>query len=181
MPPIMGAGAFIMSEWTQIPYLTIVGVAFIPAIMYFLCVAFFIHFRAKKIGLQPLREEEIPKVGKVLMEGWNFFLPIGVLMGFLIYGFTPTYAASVGIASIVASSCVITSYSIHYTKLYDCSRPCLVVPVIIRRNRVGEHLQRHRRNRQASERRSGACLSSSTQGRRVSDVPASSPRRSAFV
>jgi len=104
MPPIMGAGAFIMSEWTQIPYLTIVGVAFIPAIMYFLSVAFFIHFRAKKRGLQPMREEEIPKVGKVLREGWNFFLPIGVLMGFLIYGFTPTYAASVGIASIVVSS-----------------------------------------------------------------------------
>jgi TRAP transporter 4TM/12TM fusion protein len=38
------------------------------------------------------------------MEGWNFFLPIGVLMGFLIYGFTPTYAASVGIASIVVFS-----------------------------------------------------------------------------
>jgi TRAP transporter 4TM/12TM fusion protein len=93
-----------MSEWTQIPYLTIVGVAFIPAIMYFLSVAFFIHFRAKKRGLTPMREEEIPRVGKVLREGWNFFLPIGVLMGFLIYGFTPTYAASVGIASIVASS-----------------------------------------------------------------------------
>ncbi|HBX44165.1 MAG TPA: C4-dicarboxylate ABC transporter permease, partial [Deltaproteobacteria bacterium] len=69
-----------------------------------LSVAFFIHFRAKKRGLTPLREEEIPKVGQVLMEGWNFFLPIGVLMGFLIYGFTPTYAASVGIVSIVASS-----------------------------------------------------------------------------
>jgi TRAP transporter 4TM/12TM fusion protein len=104
MPPIMGAGAFIMSQWTQIPYLTIVGVAFIPALMYFFSVAFFIHLRAKKRGLTPMREEEIPKVGQVLMEGWNFFLPIGVLMGFLIYGFTPTYAASVGIASIVASS-----------------------------------------------------------------------------
>ena len=104
MPPIMGAGAFIMSQWTQIPYLTIVAVSFIPAIMYFLSVAFFIHFRAKKRGLTPMREEEIPRVGKVLREGWNFFLPIGVLMGFLIYGFTPTYAASVGIASIVASS-----------------------------------------------------------------------------
>jgi TRAP transporter 4TM/12TM fusion protein len=104
MPPIMGAGAFIMSQWTQIPYLTIVGVAFIPALMYFFSVAFFIHLRAKKQGLQPMREEEIPKVGQVLMEGWNFFLPIGVLMGFLIYGFTPTYAASVGIASIVVFS-----------------------------------------------------------------------------
>ena len=50
------------------------GVAFIPAIMYFLSVAFFIHFRAKKRGLEPLREEEIPKVGQVLREGWNFFL-----------------------------------------------------------------------------------------------------------
>lgn len=104
MPPIMGAGAFIMSEWTQIPYLTIVGVAFIPAVMYFLTVAFFIHFRAKKRGLQPLREEEIPKVRDVLKRGWNFFLPIAVLMGFLIYGFTPTYSASAGIVSIVVSS-----------------------------------------------------------------------------
>lgn len=104
MPPIMGAGAFIMSEWTQIPYLTIAGVAFIPAIMYFLTVAFFIHFRSKKRGLQPLREEEIPKVRNVLKRGWNFFLPIAVLMGFLIYGFTPTFAASAGIGSIVVSS-----------------------------------------------------------------------------
>jgi TRAP transporter 4TM/12TM fusion protein len=104
MPPIMGAGAFIMSQWTQIPYLTIVGVAFIPAIMYFLSVAFFIHFRARKRGLQPLREEEIPKVAQVLREGWNFFIPIAVLMGFLIYGFTPTFAACAGIASIVVSS-----------------------------------------------------------------------------
>jgi TRAP transporter 4TM/12TM fusion protein len=104
MPPIMGAGAFIMSQWTQIPYLTIVGVAFIPALMYFFSVAFFIHLRARKQGLKPMREEEIPKIGQVLLEGWNFFLPIGVLMGFLIYGFTPTYAASVGIASIVVSS-----------------------------------------------------------------------------
>jgi TRAP transporter 4TM/12TM fusion protein len=104
MPPIMGAGAFIMSQWTQIPYLTIVAVSFIPAIMYFLSVAFFIHFRARKRGLKPLRKEEIPQVGRVLREGWNFFIPIGVLMGFLIYGYTPTFAACVGIASIVVSS-----------------------------------------------------------------------------
>ena len=104
MPPIMGAGAFIMSQWTQIPYLTIVAVSFVPAIMYFLSVAFFIHFRAKKRGLKPLRKEEIPAVRQVLREGWNFFLPIAVLMGFLIYGYTPTFAACAGIASIVVSS-----------------------------------------------------------------------------
>ncbi|MBT8762748.1 TRAP transporter permease [Desulfohalobiaceae bacterium Ax17] len=104
MPPIMGAGAFIMSQWTQISYLKIVSVAFIPAIMYFLTIAFFIHLRAKKIGLKPLTKEEIPKVTEVLRQGWNFFIPILVLMGFLMYGFTPTFAACAGIAAIVVSS-----------------------------------------------------------------------------
>jgi TRAP transporter 4TM/12TM fusion protein len=104
MPPIMGAGAFIMSQWTQIPYLTIVAVAFIPAIMYFLSVAFFVHLRAKKRGLRPMDKSEIPKVGQVLKDGWNFFIPIAVLMGFLIKGFTPTFAACAGIGAIVVAS-----------------------------------------------------------------------------
>ena len=104
MPPIMGAGAFIMSQWTQIPYLTIVGVAFIPAVMYFLTVAFFVHLRAKKRGLQPIEEAQIPRILDVLKEGWNFFVPIGVLIGFLMYGYTPTFAACAGIGAIVVSS-----------------------------------------------------------------------------
>ncbi len=104
MPPIMGAGAFIMSQWTQIPYLTIVGVAFIPAIMYFLSVAFFIHLRAKRRGLQPLKKEDIPKLGPVLRRGWNFFIPIIVLVGLLMLNYTPTFAACGGIASIVVAS-----------------------------------------------------------------------------
>ncbi len=104
MPPIMGAGAFIMSQWTQIPYLTIVGVAIIPALMYFLSVSFFVHLRAKKLGLKPMAREDIPKVMDVLKEGWNFFIPIAILIGLLMYGFTPTYSACAGIASIVAAS-----------------------------------------------------------------------------
>jgi TRAP transporter 4TM/12TM fusion protein len=104
MPPIMGAGAFIMSQWTQISYLTIVAVAFIPAVMYFLSVAFFVHLRAKKLGLKPLSREEIPRLLTVLKEGWNFFIPILALMGCLIYGYTPTFAACAGIAAIVVSS-----------------------------------------------------------------------------
>ncbi|MEC9491273.1 TRAP transporter permease [Flexistipes sp.] len=104
MPPIMGAGAFIMAQWTQISYLKIIGVAFIPAVMYFLSVAFFIHLRAKKKGLKPMPKEDLPKFTEVLKEGWNFFIPIGVLMYFLIKGNTPTYAASMGIISIVIAS-----------------------------------------------------------------------------
>lgn len=104
MPPIMGAGAFIMSQWTQIPYLTIVGVAFIPALLYFLSVTFFVHLRAKKLGLKPLESHEIPSIGQVLKEGWHFFIPIGVLMGLLMVGYTPTFSACAGIGAIIASS-----------------------------------------------------------------------------
>jgi TRAP transporter 4TM/12TM fusion protein len=104
MPPIMGAGAFIMSQWTQIPYLKIVGVAIIPAFLYFISVAFFVHLRAKKDGLKTLEKHEIPPIWPVIKEGWHFFIPIGVLMGLLIAGFTPTYAACAGIGAIVASS-----------------------------------------------------------------------------
>jgi TRAP transporter 4TM/12TM fusion protein len=104
MPPIMGAGAFIMSQWTQIPYLKIVGVAIIPALLYFISVAFFVHLRAKKDGLRTLEKHEIPPIWPVIKEGWHFFIPIGVLMGLLIAGFTPTYAACAGIGAIVASS-----------------------------------------------------------------------------
>ena len=103
MPPIMGAGAFIMSQWTKIPYLSIVGIAFIPAVLYFLSIAFFVHLRAKKEGLE-IDREGIPKFTEVLKGGWNFFIPLAVLVGFLIYGFTPTLAASAAIGAIILSS-----------------------------------------------------------------------------
>lgn len=104
MPPIMGAGAFIMSQWTQISYLTIVAVSFIPAILYFLSVAFMVHLEAQKMGLKPMAKEDIPRFRDVMKEGWNFFVSVIVLMGFLIYGFTPTYSACAGIVAIVVSS-----------------------------------------------------------------------------
>lgn len=104
MPPIMGAGAFIMSQWTQIPYLTIVAASIIPALLYFISVIFFVHFRARNRGIQPLEASEIPKIKDVIKEGWHFTIPLFVLVGLLIYGFTPTYAASLGTLSIVVAS-----------------------------------------------------------------------------
>lgn len=104
MPPIMGAGAFILSQWTQIPYLTIAAVSFLPSVIYFLSVAFFVHLRARKMGIRPLPKEDLPTLSQVMKEGWNFFIPIGLLIGILIYGFTPTFAASASILGIIGSS-----------------------------------------------------------------------------
>ena len=104
MPPIMGAGAFVMANYTQIPYLDIVAVSFLPALLYFLGIAFYVRIEAKKQGLTPV-PGDAPKVLPVLKEGGvAFLLPLAALVGLLVYGFTPTYAAGFAILSVVAAS-----------------------------------------------------------------------------
>ena len=104
MPPIMGAGAFVMANYTQIPYLQIVAVSFLPALLYFFGIAFYVRIEAKKQGLVP-PGGEAPKVLPVLKEGGiAFLLPLAVLVGLLVYGFTPTYAAGFAIVSVVVAS-----------------------------------------------------------------------------
>jgi TRAP transporter 4TM/12TM fusion protein len=104
MPPVMGAGAFIMAQWTGISYLYIIAVSVIPAVMYYLSVAFFVHIEALKTGIQPLREEEIPRIGDVMKRGFHFLIPVALLVLLLVRGFTPTYAACWGILTIVVVS-----------------------------------------------------------------------------
>ena len=104
MPPIMGAGAFVMASYTNIPYMTIVSVSILPAILYFWSVACFVRIEAKRQGLEP-ETGEGPGVRAVLKRGGlQFFVPIAVLMALLIYGFTPTYAAGIGIIALIAAS-----------------------------------------------------------------------------
>ena len=104
MPPIMGAGAFIMAQWTGISYLKIIAVATIPAIMYFASVAFFVHIEALKQRIIPTPKETLPKLSDVLKEGFQFTIPVIILVVLLLRGYTPTYAACVGIGSIIVVS-----------------------------------------------------------------------------
>ncbi len=104
MPPIMGAGAFVMASYTQIPYLTIAAVATLPAIMYFLTVAFFVRIEAKKHNLRVVDAEELSFVDIMKRGGIVFIIPIATLIGMLIQGYTPTFAASGGILAVIVSS-----------------------------------------------------------------------------
>lgn len=105
MPPIMGAGAFVMSSYTQIPYLDIVAVSFLPAFMYFLSVAFWVRIEAKRKNIVGMADEPgAPKLLEVLRDGWHSLVPIVVLIVLLIVGYTPTYAAGFAIVSVVAAS-----------------------------------------------------------------------------
>jgi TRAP transporter 4TM/12TM fusion protein len=104
MPPIMGAGAFVMASFTQIPYEKIVAVAALPALLYFLSVAFFVRIEARRNNLQPLPDEG-QTLGSAFKEGGaSFIIPICTLIGLLVAGFTPTYAAVFGILAVIASS-----------------------------------------------------------------------------
>ncbi|WP_419768676.1 TRAP transporter permease [Arcobacter sp.] len=102
MPPIMGAGAFIMAQITHIPFLTIISVSVLPAILYFASISFYIHIHAKENDIKG--EDNDIKILPLLREGFHFIIPITTLVGLLIYGYSPTYAASIAIITIVLAS-----------------------------------------------------------------------------
>ncbi len=104
MPPIMGAGAFVMATYTQISYNTIVLVSILPAILYFATVAFFVRIEAKRSFVTAMDNEKVSAIEVIKRGGIVFILPISVLIGLLIYGFTPTYAAGISIIAVVVSS-----------------------------------------------------------------------------
>lgn len=104
MPPIMGAGAFVMASLTLIPYETIVAVAALPAFLYFLSVAFFVRIEAKKKRLPPLPSDGTTLGQAFRKGGASFVIPIALLIGMLVSGFTPTYAAVYGIIAVIVSS-----------------------------------------------------------------------------
>jgi TRAP transporter 4TM/12TM fusion protein len=104
MPPIMGAGAFVMASYTGIPYMTIVAVSVLPALLYFWSVAVYVRIEAKRAGLVAA-DPDAPTVAEAFRRGGiQFFVPIGVLMGLLMAGYSPTYCAGAGIAALIAAS-----------------------------------------------------------------------------
>ena len=92
MPPIMGAGSFIMSEVTGIPYFTIIKVAVIPAVLYYLGVFCMVHFIALKRGIRAIDRSDRPPFRKLLRRSY-FFLPFLIVVSLLAYGYSPSKAA----------------------------------------------------------------------------------------
>ena len=103
MPPIMGAAAFIMASYTGIPYNDIIVIAIIPAILYFSGVFLGTHFEARKQGIMGLKKDQLPKM-KNLVKRLDLFIPLIIIIGFLLVGYTPTYAAlfAIGAAFVIS-------------------------------------------------------------------------------
>jgi len=104
MPPVMGAGAFVMSSYTQIPYLQIIAVAVLPAALYFLTVSFFVHIEARRLKIPVDSSATGPSTLAVVREGWHFIIPLAVLVGALVAGFTPVRAATFATIAVIIVS-----------------------------------------------------------------------------
>ncbi len=104
MPPIMGAAAFLMSEITAIPYMTIAVAAILPAVLYFAGIFMMIHFEAKKLGLRGLKKEDIPNFFKLVLKKGYLLIPIFVLVFLMGRGMTPAYSVSLAILSAIIVS-----------------------------------------------------------------------------
>lgn len=104
MPPIMGAGAFLMAEFTETSYLTIIKIAIVPAILYYMTVLLFVHFEAKKSGMQGQPKEKLPRLISVLREGMHFIIPIVALIIALVNNVSPMMAGFVAVVSTYAAS-----------------------------------------------------------------------------
>lgn len=103
MPPIMGAGAFIMAEITGIAYQDIAIAAIIPAVLYFVSIYFMVDFEAAKLGMRGMREDELPKF-KDMIRRVFLFLPIIILIAALFMGYSVIRAGTLATASAAVVS-----------------------------------------------------------------------------
>ncbi len=105
-PPIMGAAAFIMAEFLEVPYTTIVIAAIFPALLHYVGVFAVVHLMARKLDLKGLAADMLPKFAEVWRQGWANVIPLIALLAVLFSGYTPFMSAFCGIslAVIVGSS-----------------------------------------------------------------------------
>jgi TRAP transporter 4TM/12TM fusion protein len=101
-PPLMGAGAFLISEYTNVPYVEIVLVSIFPAILYLGTVYLFVHLVAMKAGMKGMDASELPVVRDVMKAGWQFIVPLFVLIYLLVNNISPTRVGFWAIISILA-------------------------------------------------------------------------------
>lgn len=100
-PPVLGAAAFIMAEYTGIPYADIAIAATIPALLFYASIYAQVHLRALSLGLRGLDSDDIPRISETLIKGWIFVVPIVVLCVGIVLDFSATLTALISCAACI--------------------------------------------------------------------------------
>ncbi len=119
-PPILGAAAFIMVEYLEIPLRDILAAALIPALLHYFGIFIMVHLEAKKLGLRGLTQEEMPNLAKVIKDNWLSLLPLIILVYFILSGRTPDFAAIYGIISCITIGFIKPSDRLSLKDLWNC-------------------------------------------------------------
>ena len=120
MPPIMGAGGFIMAELTGVPYSKIMLVAIFPAIMYVFSVFIMVHYEAKKYNIKGEKSEH--SAMEILKTQWYYIMPLVMITILMLYGFSPGYSAILGIVTCIIISWFRTDTRITPKRFIEASR-----------------------------------------------------------
>ena len=127
MPPLMGAGAFIMAELLRMKYSQIMGLAILPALLFFFAAWTGVDIFAKKYKLTPMRREDIPSKRRVMRLAPFFCLPFGTLLGILFWtDYTPQFAS--GVAIFVSAALLFTN--LEYELLLKRALPRLLTACV---------------------------------------------------
>lgn len=120
MPPIMGAGGFIMAELTGLPYSQIMLVAIFPAFMYFFSVFVMVHYEAKKHNI--VGEKSEVSASEIFRREWFYLLPLIAITILMLSGYSPGYAAILGVVSCIIVSWFRTDTRIGPKQFVEASR-----------------------------------------------------------
>ncbi len=121
MPPVMGAVAFIMAEYTGIPYVKILKAALVPALLYYTAIFIMVHLEADRLGLKPQSNERMSKAERdLLFSGAYLFIPLIVLVGGLVLGYSATYSCLFSMVSVIVVSMFKKETRLTPTMIIQC-------------------------------------------------------------
>ena len=119
-PPILGAAAFIMVEYLELPLRDILAAALIPALLHYFGIFIMVHLEAKKLGLRGLEDKELPNFIKVIKDNWLSIIPLIILVYFILVGRTPDFAAIYGIISCIVVGFIKPNNKLNLKDLFNC-------------------------------------------------------------
>lgn len=116
MPPVMGAGIFVMSAITGIPLITIIAASVIPAILYFFSIYVFVEIKAAQYDLKGLAEDKVPNLKDSIIKSFFLFIPLIILIFLLVAGYTPFITSALCTLLIVIVSFIRKKTRINFKK-----------------------------------------------------------------